>query len=178
MALGICCSFDEATLSKCGWDTMRAYEDADLDSLIEIMRVHLGPYVVAHIGPWAQSETMLREEIPAASDDISVVTDGAQIIAFVWITLEPEWLLLEEIHVVEAARARGLGRKLMAFVEAQAERSRRSKIRLTVFAESPAVQFYARLGYTVVDETPARAQLHMEKILPPEDPHGARPDPF
>ncbi len=150
---------------------MRAYQDSDLDPLIEIIRDHLGPYVARHIGPWARSEAMLREEIPAARDDISVVMDGDRLVAFVWLTVAPDWLLLEEIHVINDARGRGLGKQLMEFVEGHARANDRRCIRLTVFRESPAVHFYTRLGYLVVDENTARAQVHMEKVLsaPPQN---------
>jgi len=144
---------------------MRPYEDADLEPIIALIRAHLGDYVTRHIGPWARSEAMLRADIPDARDHISVVVQRDQVIGFVWIELEEERLILEEIHVRTSSRGQGLGRQLMTFVERQARLHERRVVRLTAFRESPAVQFYERLGYTVVGENTARAQVDLEKTL-------------
>ncbi len=150
---------------------MRPYEDADLEPIIALIRAHLGEYVIRHIGPWARSEAMLRTDIPDARDHISVVTQRGQVMGFVWIELAEDSLILEEIHVRTSARGQGLGRELMRFVERKAGVHERGVVRLTAFRESPAVRFYERLGYTVVGENTARAQVHMEKALtaPPQN---------
>jgi GNAT superfamily N-acetyltransferase len=144
---------------------MRSYRDADLERLIEIVRVHLEDYVTRHIGPWAHSESMLRTEMPAARDDIQVVEIGGEIVGFLWVDHRDDCLFVDEIHVVESARGRGLGRRLIEAAETQARHRGHREIRLAVFRDSPQVTFYARLGFIVIGEQHDRAQLHLSKML-------------
>jgi len=146
----------------------RRYQPSDFERLIEIIRTHLHDEVVAHIGPWEQSEAMLCEAIPSSAERIRVTEIAGEVVAFVWTQLADEYLLLEEIHVVAHARSRGLGRLLLEAVEEEARAENLAEVRLTVFKTSPAVAFYQQAGYEIVSET-ERNQFRMRKRLSVED---------
>ena len=145
--------------------TLRPYVDDDLDRLIEIIRMHLEQYVTRHIGPWERSEEMLREAIPVAPKDVQVVEIVGEIAGFFWVELRDDCLYLEEIHIIESARGRGLGRRLMEEIENRAKELGRNEIQLSVFSDSPEVRFYQRFGYSKMGENLERHQLHMHKTI-------------
>ncbi len=146
----------------------RPYQPTDLKRLIEIIRTHLHDEVVAHIGPWEQSEAMLCEAIPSSAERVRVTEIDGEVVAFVWTQLAGKHLLLEEIHVVAHARSRGLGRLLLEAVEEEARAESLAEVRLTVFQTSPAVSFYQQAGYEIVSET-ERNQFRMCKRLSVEE---------
>ncbi len=144
---------------------MRPFEDSDLETLIEMMRTHLELYVTRHIGPWAESEAMLRVEMVEARADVHVMEVEGEILGFIWVTYQLDHLFLEEIHVVDSARGRGLGRTLMTAVEAQAKAGGHDEIQLGVFKDSAQLGFYARAGFEVVGEFADRHQFRLRKTV-------------
>lgn len=145
---------------------MRPFKGDDLEALIRIVEAHLREDVERHIGPWARSEAMLRTQMPAAQGDIKVVEDRrGQLVAFFWVTSEDPVLVLDEIHVVESARGQGLGKALMAEAATEAHRRGLTQLQLSVFAHSPQVAFYTKLGFKVLSHDLNRHQIKMGKRL-------------
>lgn len=130
----------------------RTYRPDDLERLIEIIKDHLHDDVVAFIGPWEQSEEMLRRDIPGNAKDIRILESQDSIVAFVWTSIQPDRLFLEEIHVVGSSKGQGLGSRLLEEVEIEARSRGLEKIHLTVFEDRPAVRFWQRVGFAICGE--------------------------
>jgi ribosomal protein S18 acetylase RimI-like enzyme len=144
---------------------LRPYCDEDLDTLIEMIRVHLEEYVVRYIGPWEQSDTMLRGEIPSERAHIKVLEIRGEVVGFLWTQIHDDHFSIEEIHVAASARGQGLGRRMLETAEKMARMRQLTAIQLTVFRDSPAVDFYKASGYSVGSEDADRGQLRMVRTL-------------
>ncbi len=109
---------------------------------------------------------MGREPYPMTADyaeavrnqQVWVVEEGGKIIAVLGLIPEGDHLMVENIAVAVAHQGQGLGRKLLAFAEAEALRQGLPEMRLyTAQAMTENIGLYLRLGYveterkTVVD---------------------------
>lgn len=88
-----------------------------------------------------------------------VATEGQSVIGSVQLALclKPNGLNRAEVNkllVLQAARRRGIGARLMQALEHQAVRTRRGLLYLDTEAGSPAEAFYQRLGYLRAGEIP------------------------
>ena len=93
----------------------------------------------------------------AATDHVATddhATDDGDMVGFLQFSIMVEWVIRPTIYVVELqirpeARRRGLGRRLIATVEAMAVAYDVPFLMLTVFeANTAAVEFYTALGFT------------------------------
>ena len=150
------------TVSQGSW-RIRGFEPADLDRLITIIRTHLETDAERHIGPWQRSEQMMRRALVREAEGVSVVEAAGEIVALLWTTQRGGEMWVEELHVVAVARGSGLGRQLMAMAEGKARRCGCDELRLTAFTDSPAIGFYERLGFIVVQSRPLRNQWVLAK---------------
>ena len=117
-----------------------------------------------------------REPKPMSADYAEAVrrhrvdmlyVDGA-LAGLIEIVAGPDHLLVENLAIAPGCQGRGLGRHLMAHVEALAASEGRAEVRLytnKLFAEN--VAFYGRLGYRVYLEEPFKGGVivHMSKRL-------------
>jgi N-alpha-acetyltransferase 40 len=77
-------------------------------------------------------------------------------------------LYVYEIHLGANLRSLGLGKHLMSTVEHIARQAEMDKVILSVFTvNTPAEQFYRRLGYGT-DETSPQPRKTRKKVIPPE----------
>ncbi len=98
-----------------------------------------------------------------------LVRDGA-LVGLAEMIPQPDHLLLENVAVAPACQGQGLGRALMARVEAVAADLGHAEVRLYTNARFAAnIALYRRLGYRVTREevVPAGTVVHMAKALQP-----------
>jgi ribosomal protein S18 acetylase RimI-like enzyme len=69
-----------------------------------------------------------------------------------------EGLHLDQLHLVEAYRGRGIGTRLMKDLQSQAQ-SRDLPFRLNVMRANSAIEFYRGLGFAVVGEDNEKYQM-------------------
>ena len=103
-----------------------------------------------------------------ATHQLWVVDGEAGLAAVLELIPEEDHLLVENIAVDPARQGSGLGRRLMAFAEAEARRQGFREIRLYTnanFAEN--IAFYRRLGYRVTTQEPYKESIvvFMSKTL-------------
>lgn len=78
---------------------------------------------------------------------------------WLYLTPEPEILLIAGIFIIEKYRGKGWGHKIMDFVENKCKELKREKIGLNVFGKNDiAIELYKKHGYYT-------SSLKMEKII-------------
>ncbi len=149
---------------------IRAARLSDADAIAGCVRLAYGKYI-ARIG---------REPKPMSADYAQavaahqvwvvdgVVDGGAGLAAVLELIPQDAHLLIENIAVDPARQGGGLGRRLMAFAEAEARRQGFRELRLYTnerFVEN--IAFYGRLGYLVTKREPYKesAIVFMSKSL-------------
>ncbi len=107
---------------------------------------------------------MLDDHAARVADAVLwVIEEGDAIGGVVVLLPEPDHLLLDNIAVVPARQGTGLGRRLLAFAEAEAERRGYSEIRLYTNALMTENQcLYAAIGY---EETGRGAGAGFERVF-------------
>jgi GNAT superfamily N-acetyltransferase len=96
-------------------------------------------------GAWPRFEALLAEESGRAL--------GFALFFHNFSTFEGRsGIFLEDIYVVEGARGRGVGRKLMAHLAATAAARGCARLDLSVLDWNPARRFYDRLGMTQMSD--------------------------
>ncbi len=145
---------------------IRAARLPDADAIAGCVRLAYGKYV-ARIGrePKPMSADYARA---VAAHQVWVVDGEAGLAAVLELILQDDHLLIENIAVDPARQGGGLGRRLMAFAEAEARRQGFRELRLYTnerFVEN--IAFYGRLGYRVTKREPYKesAIVFMSKSL-------------
>lgn len=81
-----------------------------------------------------------------------VAADHGEVVGFVILIPQPDYLLLENIAVLPAAQGRGVGSRLLALAEDQADRLGLGEVQLyTNEAMTENLAYYPRHGYTETD---------------------------
>lgn len=119
---------------------------ADVDAITALVRAAYAKYV----------PRMGMEPLPMTADygkavrdeQVWVLEDGGEVIAVLGLVPGGDHLLIENVAVAPGRQGRGLGRKLLAFAEKQAQRRGFREMRLyTAEAMSENFALYSRLGY-------------------------------
>jgi GNAT superfamily N-acetyltransferase len=101
------------------------------------------------------------------------VTGADGIEGLIVLVPEPDALLVENVAVRPALHGRGIGRRLLAFADAEARRLGLGAVRLYTNARMTRnVTLYASLGYAETGRQPVGAHVvvHMRKPLDPAAP--------
>jgi N-acetylglutamate synthase-like GNAT family acetyltransferase len=121
--------------------------------------------------PWAQPRGSERDEFEEVADHVTAVDPEGRLIGVG--SLRPTGqgeARIRYMAIEEAWRGRGVGRAILARLEAQAQR--RSVSRILLNAREGVIGFYERMGYSVAGEAPTLFGVirhsRMEKQLPPE----------
>ena len=92
-----------------------------------------------------------------------VIEDGSAIAAIIVLPPQPDYLLLDNIAVAPARQGSGLGRRLLAFAEAEAVRRGYREIRLYTHRTMTENQrLYAAIGY---EETGRGTEAGYERVF-------------
>jgi ribosomal protein S18 acetylase RimI-like enzyme len=125
---------------------IRAATAADVSVIGQIVEQayrHYIPRIGKPPGP------MLDDYAARVSDGVvSVIDEGAAIAGIIVLLPKPDYLLLDNIAVAPARQGSGLGRRLLAFAEAEAVRRGYREIRLYTHRTMTENQrLYAAIGY-------------------------------
>lgn len=142
--------------------TIRPAEPDDLHPVEQIVRAAYSPYI-ARMG--REPGPMLDDYAAhIAAGHIHVLEDGSSggIVGLVVLTKGADHLFLDNIAVDPAQHGKGIGRRLLDFVEAEARRNGFDQIRLYTNAlMTENLALYPRLGYR---ETERRIEKGYDRI--------------
>ncbi len=102
---------------------------------------------------------------------VIVVTDGANIVGVLVLIRQTQGLLLDNVAVHPAYQGRGLGRKLTALAEEEAQRLGLTAVMLyTNERMTENIELYKRLGYMETERKTEQGyqRVYMRKELPDE----------
>jgi N-acetylglutamate synthase-like GNAT family acetyltransferase len=132
---------------------LRRAAGADARAVNELVRAAYGPY-----GPLIGRTPMpmLVDYEDAISDhDVWVLSVGDHIVGVLHLVAKDDHLWIENVAVTPAWQGRGLGRRLLAHAEAEAQRQGLAEMRLLTNERYTAnVAMYARYGYLETHRTP------------------------
>jgi len=89
-----------------------------------------------------------------------ICIDGADI-GWMQVSDSDEELNLEQLHLLEAYRRRGIGTRLVRDLQARCREAGRP-FRLNVMRGNSAIEFYRRLGFSVVGEDKEKFQMRWD----------------
>ena len=107
-------------------------------------------------------------DLAVARHQVWVLRRDGTLTAVLELIARPDHLLVENIAVAPEAQGQGLGKRLMAFAEAEAQRQGYAEVRLYTnerFVEN--ISLYRAIGYreTHREEMPKPIAVHMAKAL-------------
>jgi ribosomal-protein-alanine N-acetyltransferase len=109
---------------------------------------------IEHTLAWSWTEARVRRAIAHPGTNVAVIHRGGCLQGFGIMQYGDESAHLALLGVQPTLRRRGLGRTLVAWLEACARTAGLGQVRVEARADNPAaVAFYERLGYAVVGRT-------------------------
>jgi ribosomal protein S18 acetylase RimI-like enzyme len=124
---------------------VRTYREKDYAFIHDLSRDNMEHFVRLHWGGW--NEKFLRKDMKPAG--IRIVSCSNRDIAFFEVVLMRKTLHLRNIQVARECQRKGIGSLLMDLVEEEARKAGAKTIKLTVFADNPALDFYEHRGFVV-----------------------------
>ena len=139
---------------------LRPSTQADASFALQVRESTMRKYVEQTWGAWDAQEArgQIQEDITLMRSQV-IELDGTPI-GLMRIDEGPEHLDLDQIFIASEYQRQGIGRFL---IKQLIERSRASgkPLRLWVLRVNPAVHFYERMGFEVIDQT--HASLRMQR---------------
>lgn len=114
---------------------------------LEVMK----PLLVA-LGEWDEPTVIRRFREGYRREEVRLILDGHDApVGWLQVTEQPDALMLSQIHLIPAARGRGIGTALLRDLLARGTRESRPVI-LWVLRNNPARRLYERLGFRLVGQ--------------------------
>ncbi len=146
--------------------TFRPARAADADAVRKLTRTVYAKYV----------PLMGREPLTMSADQAAAIRDhqvwvleiDGELVASLELIPQEDCLVVENVAVSKAFQGHGIGRRLMAFAEAEARRQGFKKLRLyTNETMAENIAMYERLGYTITRREPHLGTdiVYMHKML-------------
>lgn len=90
--------------------------------------------------------------------EVTILLEGRKRIGWMQVTEQPDRLFLNQIHLIPAARGRGIGTKVLRDLLLRASRNRQS-VTLWVVKNNPARTLYERLGFRITAEEDVKLRM-------------------
>lgn len=105
-------------------------------------------YVKKFWGGW--NPAMFRKNFK--TKNINIIEYGKKKIGFYDIEKQDRHLYVHNVQLTRSSQGKGIGSYIMCFIERRVLISNLPKIRLSVFKNNPAKEFYLFLGYKVLED--------------------------
>ncbi len=136
--------------------TVRKCRKSDCDFVLKITRETLFPYLSKYRKPNIQK---FKEDFYKTYKETQILIRKSRRIGLFQIEKHKDYLEIVKIILSPSYQGKGIGEFLMHYFETLGKK----KIRLQVWDNNPAYQFYKRLGYKAIKKI--NHKVHMEKIL-------------
>ena len=134
-------------------EEFRRYLDAALDRYARDVAVEHGmPLSEARAKAGAQVRALLPKDGQGRAHEFYFLEDDGRV-GTLWLAAHDEDIYVYDIFVDQEHRGRGVGSRVMAWIEEQAKERGVDSVSLSVFAHNEgAIRLYERLGYEVVEK--------------------------
>jgi ribosomal protein S18 acetylase RimI-like enzyme len=126
---------------------IRAADDADVPAIARIVHDSFAGFIpLIGRAPWPMFQDYIA---PVAQGAVWVATEDGAVVGAVVLQLNADHLFIDTIAIAPPHQGRGHGRRLLAFVEAEARRRGLDETRLHLhLTMARGIAFYRTLGYT------------------------------
>jgi GNAT superfamily N-acetyltransferase len=132
---------------------LRAATPGDAAFLYEVYETTLRAAIEAAGSAWPRAQMRLKSEREAADARTRIVQLDGRDCGLYRVEPRADEVWLDMLFLLPGYQHRGLGSRLLAGAQAQAE-TRGVPLRLQVVRGTPAIGFYRRHGFTATGETP------------------------
>jgi ribosomal protein S18 acetylase RimI-like enzyme len=148
--------------------TLRPASENDYELLWKIQRTAIGPYVDA---TWGWDEAFQRRFFDEHFDhrNFQIIRVSEVDVGFLSFEIRPDHAYLGNLALLVPYQSRGFGALVVQHVIRVANENGRP-VRLQVLKSNPAVQFYARMGFSRCGETATHIQMSRACDPPRGDP--------
>lgn len=134
---------------------LRPAEVDDFAFAYDLTRGNMEAYVARHFGGWR--DDIFAENYQKGLNYILWV-DGIRVGYVRW-RVESPMLFLDDLQIAPSHQGRGLGTRILAYLETLLSAVECQTIRLRVYHENPARRLYMRFGFREVERNEATSYL-------------------
>ncbi len=138
--------------------TERKCRKTDYDFVYSLTKKSIFPHIRDHVDIKEEGR-YIRKRLRKSLPQIRILMKGKRRIGYYQIWTKKDYLHVSRIFLSPAYQRKGIGTFFMKYFESLGHR----KIELSVWAANPAVNFYKKLGYKIIERKDHRCM--MEKKL-------------
>ena len=120
------------------------------------------------LGAWDEDRVVARFRQIFAPEQAQVIRSDGVDIGWMQVSEAADGFQLDQIHLVDRFRGRGIGTRLIEGLLARA-RAMGTAVALNVVRGNPAISLYHRLGFRVVGEVKEKLRMRWEPVRPNRD---------
>ena len=139
----------------------RKCEYGDKEFIYDTTKETLYPYISKFLNPTRERFDAQFEKF--WNDGVMILTHNGKMIGFYQLKTEGEVLEVVKIFFIPEYQKKGLGTLFMKKFEEIAREQKKKKLRLEVWENNPAVEFYKKQGFKPIETV--EHKIHMEKVL-------------
>ena len=125
--------------------TLRAATESDRAFVLVLWRESLGAHVEKLFGKWDDAAAD-RNCTQKLTTGLQIIEVGGQAVGILHLSLENDWLSINEIELVSESRNLGLGTQVLTDIQAYAD-ANKLNLELQVLVTNRAIRLYERLGF-------------------------------
>lgn len=128
--------------------SIRDCQKSDLDFVYDLMKLNMKDYVQKYWGAW--DEEKFKNGLKQGR--ISVISYEEERIGFFDISLNLKKTYIHNLQIINSYQGQGIGKMAMNIIEEIARSNNSETIEARVFKSNPAVNFYKKIKYKVINE--------------------------
>lgn len=119
----------------------------DYNYCYRLARRNMFPYYQKHTIEWSPKN--YRENFNI--HNITIIELNNRRIGFFKFEIRQDNWYLADLQISRYQRGKGIGKYVMSYIESIATKNTNNLIRLSVFIDNPAVEFYKKIGYKIIE---------------------------
>jgi ribosomal protein S18 acetylase RimI-like enzyme len=140
---------------------IRKCQKDDYVFIHDLSKKNMEKYVIKYWGSWNSKKFKEKFNI----NNISLVQFEGKSVGFFDLEFKENYLYLHNIQLDKSIQGKGVGSYLMKVIEENLKKNKLDKIRLEVFKDSPAKNFYLNLHYKITEDNGTSVTMEKQPIL-------------
>ncbi|MEM6343145.1 MAG: GNAT family N-acetyltransferase [Bacteroidota bacterium] len=134
----------------------RPYQAADFSYCNDLMEENMGSYFAAFGINW-DPDRYLKE---LAKGDAWIIWLNQEKVGFVHTSKKKGLPYIDSIQIASLYRKKGIGSRVLSWLELACKQAGHQEMRLSVFKSSPALKLYHRIGYEIKEDRGSKYLMH------------------